>query len=441
MRLSRIEIERSRLVRWGTTASRLARGHRVGGHVDAADRRAPLVGPDARREHADGRRLARAVGPEQAEHLTGPDAERDPVDRVDRRLRIALDQLGDFDGCGHRLQASVQAMRAIDVRHMGREKVICAWEVDGVIVDPGPQSCKETLLDGARRRAPAGAAAHPHPLRPRGRAGRAAAALARPAGLRARARRAAHARPGAAGGQRRAAVRRRGGPAAALGRGRAGAGGEPARARGRRARRRGRLPRRVHARPRLAPRLLPARAVAAGRSWATWRGVRIPPHDLTRRADAAAGHRRRGVGALAGPRSPAGSPRRSRSPTSARPRTPPRSSSACREALRLPGASWSAEHDQEGFVAALPRPRARARPVPTPSRAPGRSARPALPRPGSVAAASGYPRGHERADSRAPADRRPRQRPGRQLAGDRPQRRPQHVRPRRRTRWPARSRA
>ena len=30
---------------------------------------------------------------------------------------------------------------------MGREKVICCWEVDGVLVDPGPQSCEETLLE------------------------------------------------------------------------------------------------------------------------------------------------------------------------------------------------------------------------------------------------------------------------------------------------------
>ena len=30
---------------------------------------------------------------------------------------------------------------------MGREKVICAWEVDGAIVDPGPQSCEHALLD------------------------------------------------------------------------------------------------------------------------------------------------------------------------------------------------------------------------------------------------------------------------------------------------------
>src|ERR687893_2935023 len=38
-------------------------------------------------------------------------------------------------------------MRAIDTRHMGQEKVICCWEVDGVLVDPGPQSTEETLLE------------------------------------------------------------------------------------------------------------------------------------------------------------------------------------------------------------------------------------------------------------------------------------------------------
>lgn len=37
-------------------------------------------------------------------------------------------------------------MRAIDLEHMGREHVICCWQVDGVLVDPGPQSCEETLV-------------------------------------------------------------------------------------------------------------------------------------------------------------------------------------------------------------------------------------------------------------------------------------------------------
>jgi glyoxylase-like metal-dependent hydrolase (beta-lactamase superfamily II) len=44
-------------------------------------------------------------------------------------------------------------VRAIDLHHAGLEKVICCWQVGGVLVDPGPQSCEETLLaglDGAR---------------------------------------------------------------------------------------------------------------------------------------------------------------------------------------------------------------------------------------------------------------------------------------------------
>jgi glyoxylase-like metal-dependent hydrolase (beta-lactamase superfamily II) len=37
--------------------------------------------------------------------------------------------------------------RAIDVLHLGRDRVICAYVVDGLIIDPGPASCVETLLD------------------------------------------------------------------------------------------------------------------------------------------------------------------------------------------------------------------------------------------------------------------------------------------------------
>jgi glyoxylase-like metal-dependent hydrolase (beta-lactamase superfamily II) len=47
-------------------------------------------------------------------------------------------------------------VRTIDLEHMGRENVICCWQVDGVLVDPGPQSCEETLiaaLDGETPRA------------------------------------------------------------------------------------------------------------------------------------------------------------------------------------------------------------------------------------------------------------------------------------------------
>jgi glyoxylase-like metal-dependent hydrolase (beta-lactamase superfamily II) len=38
-------------------------------------------------------------------------------------------------------------MRQIDVNHRGLEKVIACFEVDGVLVDPGPQSCEDTLLE------------------------------------------------------------------------------------------------------------------------------------------------------------------------------------------------------------------------------------------------------------------------------------------------------
>ena len=38
-------------------------------------------------------------------------------------------------------------MRAIDLRHMGNAKVICCWELDGVLVDPGPGSTEATLLE------------------------------------------------------------------------------------------------------------------------------------------------------------------------------------------------------------------------------------------------------------------------------------------------------
>jgi glyoxylase-like metal-dependent hydrolase (beta-lactamase superfamily II) len=37
-------------------------------------------------------------------------------------------------------------MRQIDVMHRRREKVIACFEVDGILIDPGPQSCEETLL-------------------------------------------------------------------------------------------------------------------------------------------------------------------------------------------------------------------------------------------------------------------------------------------------------
>jgi len=37
---------------------------------------------------------------------------------------------------------------SIDLNHLGRPHVICAYEVDDLVVDPGPTSCLDTLLAG-----------------------------------------------------------------------------------------------------------------------------------------------------------------------------------------------------------------------------------------------------------------------------------------------------
>src|SRR5262249_37001917 len=47
-------------------------------------------------------------------------------------------------------------MRLIDLRHLGRERVIGCWQVGDVLVDPGPASCLPVLLEalgGERPRA------------------------------------------------------------------------------------------------------------------------------------------------------------------------------------------------------------------------------------------------------------------------------------------------
>jgi glyoxylase-like metal-dependent hydrolase (beta-lactamase superfamily II) len=38
--------------------------------------------------------------------------------------------------------------RLIDVKHLGLDRVIGSWLVDGVLIDPGPESSVETLLEG-----------------------------------------------------------------------------------------------------------------------------------------------------------------------------------------------------------------------------------------------------------------------------------------------------
>jgi glyoxylase-like metal-dependent hydrolase (beta-lactamase superfamily II) len=42
----------------------------------------------------------------------------------------------------------------IDLLHLGRDRVICCYEVDDVLVDPGPASCLDTLLEALDGRQP-----------------------------------------------------------------------------------------------------------------------------------------------------------------------------------------------------------------------------------------------------------------------------------------------
>jgi glyoxylase-like metal-dependent hydrolase (beta-lactamase superfamily II) len=45
-------------------------------------------------------------------------------------------------------------MQAIDVRHLGRERVICCWQVGDVLIDPGPESSLDTLVEALGGEAP-----------------------------------------------------------------------------------------------------------------------------------------------------------------------------------------------------------------------------------------------------------------------------------------------
>jgi glyoxylase-like metal-dependent hydrolase (beta-lactamase superfamily II) len=47
-------------------------------------------------------------------------------------------------------------VRVIDVKHLGRPHVIGCWQVDGLLVDPGPQSSMETLLEAIGDEQPRG---------------------------------------------------------------------------------------------------------------------------------------------------------------------------------------------------------------------------------------------------------------------------------------------
>jgi glyoxylase-like metal-dependent hydrolase (beta-lactamase superfamily II) len=45
-------------------------------------------------------------------------------------------------------------MRVIDLMHLGRARVIGCWQLDDVLIDPGPTSCLDTLLDALGEQRP-----------------------------------------------------------------------------------------------------------------------------------------------------------------------------------------------------------------------------------------------------------------------------------------------
>ncbi|ALE85348.1 hypothetical protein XF36_21140 [Pseudonocardia sp. HH130629-09] len=88
------------LVDGGVLAGEADQGADPGGVADdvAAEHRGPAGRRrEQRGQHADGRRLAGAVGAEQAQDLSAPGGEGDPVDRAD--LTEGPDQAVDLD-CG-----------------------------------------------------------------------------------------------------------------------------------------------------------------------------------------------------------------------------------------------------------------------------------------------------------------------------------------------------
>ena len=86
-RFCRAVSARSRLDRCGTTDSRLRAVTGSAATSTPATLALPDVGQHPGREHADRRRLAGAVGAEQAEDLTALDGEGDAVDGVARAGR------------------------------------------------------------------------------------------------------------------------------------------------------------------------------------------------------------------------------------------------------------------------------------------------------------------------------------------------------------------
>ena len=91
---------------WSITPMRGRSARAVGHRVEPEHAHLPRVGAAVALEDLDRRRLARAVGPEQAEHLAGRDRERDPVDGA--RGAVALLELGDLDRGRRRLTSAAE---------------------------------------------------------------------------------------------------------------------------------------------------------------------------------------------------------------------------------------------------------------------------------------------------------------------------------------------
>ena len=95
-RLRRPVSDRSTTGSWKRTLLGRARGQRFARDVEAGHARASGGRRDRRGEHPDRRRLAGAVGAEQAEHLAGADLEVDALDGLDA-ARVGLGQPAHLD--------------------------------------------------------------------------------------------------------------------------------------------------------------------------------------------------------------------------------------------------------------------------------------------------------------------------------------------------------
>ena len=96
-------------------------GDRVAPRVAAEQPDVARVGAQEPEQHADGGRLARAVGAEEAVHLPRADGEVEPVERALGAER--LDEPADRDGVGHDFSLSCRSAIGVEVAAVGEEAV------------------------------------------------------------------------------------------------------------------------------------------------------------------------------------------------------------------------------------------------------------------------------------------------------------------------------